>query len=378
MNDYAIVTVGDHAPWFKARSPSNPRYVFNTAGGRWILMAFIGSAGSEVGAAMWAAAQAMRPLFDDDRIAFFGATMDPRDEAQPRVAQSMPGVRWFWDFEGEIHKLYGAAPESWTPSQSQVELRPMWVLLDPTMRVAAVFQTGAAAAPEIRKRLEALPPVDSFAGTPLQAPVLYLPNVFEPELCESLIDAYRTAGGETSGFMVERDGKTHLAFDDSHKRRRDHLLDDQNLVEATRVRIRRRIANEIKKVFQFDVTRMERYLVACYSEEEQGHFRAHRDNTTPGTAHRRFAVSINLNSEFEGGQIGFPEYGRRTFKPPPGGAVVFSCSLLHFVTPVTKGDRYAFLPFLYDDAAAAIREANNPTLVGTTPYDAGAGKAATG
>jgi predicted 2-oxoglutarate/Fe(II)-dependent dioxygenase YbiX len=107
---------------------------------------------------------------------------------------------------------------------------------------------------------------------------------------------------------------------------------------------------------------MERYIVCCYAAEDQAHFRAHRDNTTKGTAHRRFAVSINLNAEFEGGELHFPEYGRRGFKPPPGGAVVFSCSLLHAVTPVTKGNRYAFLPFLYDDAAAKIREANNAFL----------------
>ena len=48
--------------------------------------------------------------------------------------------------------------------------------------------------------------------------------------------------------------------------------------------------------------------------------------------------------------------------PPAGGAVVFSCSLLHEVSPMVRGKRYAFLPFLYDDAAAAIREANNPHL----------------
>jgi hypothetical protein len=29
---------------------------------------------------------------------------------------------------------------------------------------------------------------------------------------------------------------------------------------------------------------------------------------------------------------------------------------------VTRGRRYVFLPFLYDDAAAAIREANNAYL----------------
>ena len=73
-------------------------------------------------------------------------------------------------------------------------------------------------------------------------------------------------------------------------------------------------------------------------------------------------MSINLNDDFEGGEVSFPEYGPRGFKPPPGGAVVFSCSLLHAVSKVTRGRRYAFLPFLYDDAAAKVREANNAYL----------------
>ena len=121
---------------------------------------------------------------------------------------------------------------------------------------------------------------------------------------------------------------------------------------------------------------MERYIVACYSAEDGGHFQAHRDNTTKGTAHRRFAVSINLNAEFEGGEVNFPEYGPRSFKPPPGGAVVFSCSLLHAVSKVTSGRRYAFLPFLYDDAAARVREQNNAYLgEGVGTYRTGPGAA---
>jgi hypothetical protein len=36
--------------------------------------------------------------------------------------------------------------------------------------------------------------------------------------------------------------------------------------------------------------------------------------------------------------------------------------LLHEVPKVTKGRRYAFLPFLYDDAAAALRERNRQYL----------------
>jgi predicted 2-oxoglutarate/Fe(II)-dependent dioxygenase YbiX len=104
---------------------------------------------------------------------------------------------------------------------------------------------------------------------------------------------------------------------------------------------------------------MERYLVGCYRAEDGGHFAAHRDNTTSTTAHRRFAVSINLNDDYEGGEIGFPEYGSRRYRPPPGGAVVFSCSLLHTVSPVTRGRRLAFLPFLHDDDAERILQENS-------------------
>ena len=42
--------------------------------------------------------------------------------------------------------------------------------------------------------------------------------------------------------------------------------------------------------------------------------------------------------------------------------MVFSCSLLHEARPVTSGRRYAFLPFLYDEAAARVRLANNAHL----------------
>ena len=67
--------------------------------------------------------------------------------------------------------------------------------------------------------------------------------------------------------------------------------------------------------------------------------------------------------------MSFPEYGPKGFKAPVGGAVVFSCSLLHAVSAVTSGKRYAFLPFLYDDEAAKIREANNAHLgEGVTAY----------
>jgi predicted 2-oxoglutarate/Fe(II)-dependent dioxygenase YbiX len=99
--------------------------------------------------------------------------------------------------------------------------------------------------------------------------------------------------------------------------------------------------------------------VACYDAAEGGYFRAHRDDTTKGTARRRYAVSLFLNpDEYEGGYLRFPEFGNLLYSAPIGGAVVFSCSLLHEATKVTRGRRYMFLPFSYDEAAAKFREEN--------------------
>jgi hypothetical protein len=162
--------------------------------------------------------------------------------------------------------------------------------------------------------------------------------------------------------MREKDGKTIGVYDYRFKSRRDYVVEDRDVIGRIQTLFRRRVLPEIAKIHQFTVTRMERYIVACYAAADGGHFRPHRDNTTKGTAHRRFAVSVNLNDDFEGGAVSFPEYGPRGFKMPAGCALVFSCSLLHTVSKVTAGQRYAFLPFLYDDAAAGLRQENRRFL----------------
>lgn len=374
---YRRLDVGEPAPWFVQRSDSNPRYVFDTVAGRYIVLCFFGSSDAPPGRSAQAFVQAYRALFDDERIAYFGVSLDPADEAQGRVRQSLPGVRYLWDFDGAVSRLYGAIPDE--DLSAAVALRPTWFVLDPTLRVIAAlpFSESDPGHGALSTLLRGLPPVERFAGRPLQAPILFLPNVFEPELCRTLIDLYEAHVGQPSGFMREVDGKTMLVTDPAHKVRRDVVLEDAALTKGIQQRVLRRIVPEIRKAFQFEATRMERYIVACYRADEGGHFRAHRDNTTKGTAHRRFAVSINLNGDFEGGDLSFPEYGRTSLRPLPGGAVVFSCSLLHQVAPVTRGARYAFLPFLYDDAAARMRAANNPFLgegVGAYSDDEAAGQ----
>ncbi|MFB2549599.1 2OG-Fe(II) oxygenase family protein [Ensifer soli] len=367
---YAALLPGDPAPWFHQRSTANPRYAFDTAAGRYILIGFFGSAADPRGRAALDLVARHRGMFDDETLCFFGVSVDPSDETEGRVRESIPGIRHFWDFDATIGRLYGAVPKE--ADSGQVPMRQIWVLLDPTLRVIAVMPFGEETNAALFSLIGNLPRPDRFAGFEIFAPVLVLPNVFEPELCEEMIALYEENGGRESGFMREVDGKTVLLHDNAHKRRRDHTIDDQKLIGRIQNRIVRRVNPEIAKVHSFKATRMERYIVSCYAAEDGGHFRAHRDNTTKGTAHRRFAVSINLNGDFDGGELSFPEYGPRRYKAPPGGAVVFSGALLHAVSPVTRGRRYAFLPFVYDEEAARLREQNAKFLEGDAArYKAG-------
>jgi len=317
---------GDPAPWFTAASTSRPDYAFDTAAGRYLLLCFYGSTADPLSRAALHAVASDRGLFDDARLSFFAVSNDPADQAQNRIKASLPGIRIFWDFDGAVSRAYGALAGN-GQAQGGLPQRRLWIVLGPDLRVLRVlpFAADGTEQAELFAFLEALPPLGQVAGIVVQAPVLFLPNVFEPELCATLISQYERAGGVESGYMIEADGKTVRAYDAKRKRRKDHEIADPALRATIMGRFTRRIVPEITKAFQFRTTRIERYIVGCYSAEDGGHFRPHRDNTTKGTAHRRFAVSINLNADFEGGELSFPEYGPRGFKPPPGGAVVFSC-----------------------------------------------------
>ena len=349
------LTPGDPAPWFTAAASNNPNFAFSTVAGRFVVLTFFGSAADPVAARLLEIVVDKRAIFDDANLAFFGVSHDPGDTE--RVVPQLVGVRYFWDFDKAVAKQYGMTAENASPLTSFV--------LDLSLRVLAVIperdpEKHAGALFTILSRLPKLPAPMPAGPT---APILVVPRVFEPAFCRKLIELYEANGGEESGFMREQNGRTVGVVDYAHKRRKDYTIDDPAIRTAAQARIRRRLLPEIKKAFQFEVTRMERYIVACYEAATSGHFRAHRDNTTRGTAHRRFAVTLNLNSdEYEGGDLRFPEFGPQLYRAPSGGAVVFSCSLLHEAMPVTKGIRYVFLPFLYDEAAAAVREANNQYL----------------
>lgn len=191
------------------------------------------------------------------------------------------------------------------------------------------------------------------------APLLYVPEVFEPEFCRALINAFEDGETQQSGFYQHKGdlGKSERVIDHSHKARRDHLVIDPILLDGIRRRLDRRVVAEIQKAFTRRVTGVEQYKVVRYDAEEGGHFGAHRDNLVKRHAHRRFALTLNLNTEeYEGGGLLFPEYGPDLYAPATGDAVIFSCSLLHEATPVSKGHRYVLLAFFFDEESRQFNE----------------------
>jgi predicted 2-oxoglutarate/Fe(II)-dependent dioxygenase YbiX/peroxiredoxin len=348
---------GDPMPWVKQRC-QGISFAPDAMAGRFLVFCFFGSANDPRARAALEAVGRRRDRFDDARFSFFGISTDPEDESRGRVKDSLPGIRFMWDVDQGLSRKLGAAPK--TEGQGAEPYRQFWLVVDPSLHVIEniPFASDGSDADHLFELLDRQPHPSRFAGFEVPAPVLVLPNVFDPDLCRRLIGLYDADGGGESGVMRNNVG----VMDRSFKSRKDYSLEDPQLIGHVQKLIARRIVPEIQKIFFMKITRMERYMVGCYSSEDGGHFRPHRDNNSEITAHRRFAVSINLNGNFEGGEVSFPEYNPRGIKAPPGWAVVFPCAALHMVSRVTQGRRYAFLPFVYDEAGAAIRQTNMKKL----------------
>ena len=191
------------------------------------------------------------------------------------------------------------------------------------------------------------PPVKVFHQ---QAPVLFIPRVLDSALCEGLIAHFEETGGTPSGVAYVHGDQAAWKPDPSVKMRRDLYLQDGPWVDRVKDALVRRVLPEIHRCFSFQVTQHEPFKVIRY-DAGAGYFRPHRDNESRDTQHRRFAMTLNLNTgAYDGGELHFPEFGPDLYAPEKGDAVIFSCSLLHEVMPVTRGSRYGLLGFFYGDA----------------------------
>lgn len=215
---------------------------------------------------------------------------------------------------------------------------PTILVVDRTMRLHARLLLGDPSALQALKSChQAVRP---------GAPVLQIPSVFAADECSRLIDHFNKHDQSSSPSFLYDDGTVEMRPDPAQKTRMDHIVEDDALTMWLMDVVATRIVPETQHAFNFRPKGAEKFKLVSYSASDSGHFAVHRDNISPDTANRRYALTVNLNThDYEGGGLSFPEYDPTPVAPAAGGAVVFSCSLAHQVMPVTSGTRFALINF---------------------------------
>ncbi len=286
------------------------------------------------------------------RVFWLGAPLEPCDAARlvhmleawetllhvvtPSQLSANADASWLIDRGNELSHAFGATG-------------PLAIVVDAADRVAALVTAptvDSVAAAASRLYRASTPSI-----APLHAPVLLLERVAEPALCGALLDYWQDHDklanevGSAAGNLVNAEVK----------RRLDVQVEAPDLFVELRDCLVRRVVPAIERAFQTRIAVIEAPRIGCYDASSGGWFRRHRDNTSRQTAHRQFALSLNLNAgeEYDGGELRFPEFGRELYRPAAGAALVFSSSLLHEVMPVIRGRRFGVFTFLSASSPAS-------------------------
>jgi predicted 2-oxoglutarate/Fe(II)-dependent dioxygenase YbiX len=316
-----LIGPGERAPDFVLpRGGDGPVRFYGFVGGAPAVLVFSGSGGPATTSPL---VERLRSALGDDVVVHHvvqGADPAPGD---------------FHDAEGALHRGYGV-------TDSTV------VVLDPNVRVASTHDPGdlEGTVAAVADRVAALRHDDEPAAAVRHAPVLLVPDVLDADWCDRLLEVWETGGSRTTGVEASADGARGEQSDALRKRRRDHVVEDPGLLRELTSHLGRRIMPEVLKAFAYEARGFEGFKIGCYEDTDEGFFEPHRDNISAATAHRSFALTLNLNDGYEGGELRFPEYGAQRYRPQPGEALVFSGSHLHEVLPVTRGRRFVLLSFL--------------------------------
>lgn len=351
-----MLLAGDHAPPFNLPDATGERYILRDQVGFPQLLLFHENESRVENARLLQALQKAQPDFT--RIGARIVSVSPANaEQRTKFAREHGiGFRLLCDPLHEVasmFELYSGFPKNPNPEYPATAF-----LLDANLMIIGVLPFSEEHIPAILETIKlCCPQKEPYVVTDVYTPpVLLIPDVLDPATCQDLIDIWENEGNQVSHFMKSDGDKTYGVVDARMKIRRDHFIRDESVKQRINGFFQRRVYPEIVKCFNYVVDEYEHFKIACYDSSTGGYFRQHRDNTSGGTAHRKWALSLNLNTEFEGGYLRFPEYGPQLYRPPMGSAVVFSCSLMHEATDVTAGRRFCLLSFFYGEQESRDRE----------------------
>jgi peroxiredoxin/predicted 2-oxoglutarate/Fe(II)-dependent dioxygenase YbiX len=351
-----MFTAGDHSPVFTALDTTGKKFHSKSEVGYPKLIVFSGSVEHPENVALLKQLQLLLPAFNALSLKLVNISPNPVETLASIVQQHAFSFSLLSDLNGELAALFSVG----NGSQPFTKQEPIAFLLDQNLMFIGVFSPFKLEdLLTIYETVRICSPVknpvvvtDSY--TP---PVLLLPDVLDYATCEELIHIWEYEGNQISHFMRADGEKTYGVVDASVKIRRDHFIINQDVKERINAIFQRRIYPQMEKCLNAVVDEYEHFKIVCYDAATGGYFRQHRDNTSGGTAHRQWALSLNLNAgEYEGGYLRFPEYGPQLYKPATGSAIVFSCSLMHEATEVTAGKRFVLLSFFYGEQESKARK----------------------
>lgn len=314
--------------------------------GQYLIMAFLGDAESDRTAALLSALAAMETRLEAANATVLAISASS-DAAANKARKRAAGLGWpiIGDASGALFASYGLHKGS--------DRADRLVLLTPYRQIRTWFDIegdAAAALGTIMDIMHNAGAAEEARWSPPHAPVLVVPNVFSPEECANLVQSVVT----DTPFMVRQPRAGEVpgnykipVYDHFRQDRIDLIIKDRNTLAILDERIFGRIVPMIKKAFAFDVTRREDLHIARYVGRREGITMGHRDNMEPLGAHRRFALSVSLNDDYEGGGISFREFSPKAYRVPAGTAMVFSSSLLHEVEETTEGVRYNLISHFF-------------------------------
>lgn len=280
------------------------------------------------------------------------------DAAADRLTREQSGSAWpvLCDSTGAVFAGYGLHKDA-GDSVSRA------VLLTPGRQVRAWFDwvpgepsTIGNIMSEIEQSVSTL----ESHWTTTHAPVLQVPGVLTREECAEVIRAFE----HDEPLMIRPPRSGEIAgnykipvYEHNRQDRIDQIIKEPQALAFLDQRIWDRVVPVIKKAFAYEVTRREDLHVARYVGKRGGHAMGHRDNVSQATAYRRFALSLNLNDDYEGGEVAFSEYGNQRYKSVAGTALVFSSALLHEVLETTSGTRYTLISHFFNEQSLPNRSA---------------------
>lgn len=330
-----------------------PACVLSTAEGKTVNLRGDDLAGHPLVIAFW-------PRFDADPVKAAGASLAAAlpalvGEGAQVFAVTLANARAASEAQSPVPVLLDRDGKAFAAYGAGTREQPTTIVLRQNNHVHAIFKSEAAGQMEAALSAVRALVAERKAAAPLShPPVLVVPDVLSAEDCRRLIQVYETRG---KVFLEPGHGDDQMTTDYKMRipeygraDRIDHWIVDKDTAGFIDARLGSRLFPEIRKAFQYPVTRRERMRIGCYTGSRGGEAHGHRDDSEVISAHRRFAMSINLNSEaFEGGALRFLEYGDQEYRPGTGAAIVFSSSILHEALEVRAGRRFVLLAFLFGE-----------------------------